>query len=271
MNPNTLLITVPSASSPRRTASTTLTFEVSLNGGYDWATLGPDNTTTSPLRYTVLETPAITKMSHWWSNLNGGLLLTLEIVHMRFNPNCTRPAFQPECEHFSNTLSHARFGERDVPLTQLNETHAQTYVPAQVEDMHIPVVLRTLGGLHFGEDGMRAESMLLYGDLVYLNKLDPPEGHIGGGQSVALVGNWSLLIGTQDVEVRFGNISVTSIESIAETRLTVKLPELVLDPGEDRRSVNVTVWAPEVGLMFQNRSINYIYKNYSTLESIWPR
>jgi len=111
------------------------------------------------------------------------------------------------------------------------------------------VALKTLGGLVFGNDNPPALAYLEYTSESGVRTISPSEGSHNGGQLVTLTGNFSA-VGDDEVIVRFGNVAVESISTRSSTEFVVTPMAVVLDDGEDRRRVNVTLTWVSTQLVF---------------------
>jgi hypothetical protein len=180
LSPTELLVSMPSAQDARRGFSRRMVFEVSLNGGVDWATFGAGGTADSLPAYAAVEKPSVYAMSNQFAVLAGGFKQQLAIGDLRYDPACPTPA--EDCPDNWNAISHCKFGERKTVLTHLDETRGECRVPSQLEGMTVVVELCTNGLLCFG--GTLAESPIeshfLYTHEVQMLGLEPSEGHFSG-------------------------------------------------------------------------------------------
>ena len=135
--------------------------------------------------------------------------------------------------------------------------------------MIAPVALRTLGGLYFGDSNPPQKANLLYTSSNGIQSIFPNEGTYKGGNLVTLKGNFSIFI-QDEILVRFGETPVLSIEDKTETQIVIRPAGVTLEEGEDRRRVEVSVEWIRTGLVFQNSTTSYQYKNYSIVTGIWP-
>lgn len=135
--------------------------------------------------------------------------------------------------------------------------------------MFVPIALRTLAGNYFEGRPTNLAATLEYTNTTGFHTLSPSEGHAKGGQNMTVIGNFSRL-GDDELIVYIGGQEVIALHERNDTSLTVETPPITLDPGEDRRKVNVTVLWVKGGFYLQNQTIKYEYKNYSLLTNIWP-
>ena len=153
-------------------------------------------------------------------------------------------------------------------MRHINETHAGCWVPGHTVPKIVPIALKTINGDYFGGYLSNLEGILEYSNITYFWATDPPEGPVSGSNTTIL-GNFSRL-GNDPIRVFFGGKEVTGIYNRTKDTMLVTTPSIVLDPGEDRRKVNITIHWVAGGFTMQNQTVIYEYKNYSTLVSIWP-
>ena len=270
MDSEHLLIELPAVDAPSgKGRASRIWLEVSLNGGVDWATL--PSREEAPL-YTFRDEPQIFQMSHSWTNLRGGFVLVMEILHLGFEPSCLAPS-----ENYgeaggcgkSSDIAWCHIGAGTAPLTHINATFASCLAPSQPEVVAAPVSLVTNGGTYLGGYSYHLPAILRYLDDTGIHGLVFPEGIHSEEVLVEILGNFTAL-GEDTLIVNFGTENATEIVERSEDRLLARRPPRELPEGKDRRRVDVSLYWVEGGLLFRNASVQYQYKNYSVLTGIWP-
>lgn len=196
--------------------------------------------------------------------------MTIEILHLQYQPGCLAPAEVGSTCARSEDLAYCRLGTRETELTIINSTHASCLVPPQSAPMLAPVALRTLGGEYFGEKAELEAAKLRYFEGTGITNVIPKEGPAEGGQLAVLSGDYSLIPETDTLTVKFGGVPVDAVVSRTDANVTVRVGAVTLGPGEVSRTVNITVQWEQTGLLFLNDSARYTFRTYPTVDSIWP-
>lgn len=257
MDSEHLLIELPAVDAPGgKGRASQIWLEVSLNGGVDWNTVPAR--AEAPV-FVFLDEPQIVEMSHNWTNLRGGFVLVMEILHLGFDPACPVPALNygdhGGCGKASD-IAWCHIGVGTAELTHINASFASCRAPPQPEVMAAPVSLVTNGGTFFGGYSYHEPGILKYLDDTGIHRLLFPEGIHKEEVMVEILGNFTAL-GGETLIVNFGTDNVTELVERSEDRLLVRRPPRALPQGEDRLRVDVSLYWVEGGLLFRNASVQY--------------